>query len=1076
MEVDEAKHSLAEPWVRNPSCNLHARPELDKANQLDLEQAWQKRVQLARLRSKLRTQRNRLAHTQNVSINDSLACLQILKEMNTLATWRRGEDTSTAIVECITETRYALNELSLLPKGEGKIKIGFAPCQRGKVVLLRLMLSSPKELIGRQEVLSKLLSLTGNSSGHEKVTRFSRVLLHGPPGIGKTAVVRKLASLLPNIYHKQFSFEAQSEASLTADICSFLMWKPSIHCNEASHSIFSAFKQHLSESNDSLFLIFENVPEPESVMSLLPPDKHCVIMTSSTDQPWRKLNLIPSQIFSIQLGPLDDESAFVLFKQTFTGNSHRNYFDDLCWDDVKKENLRGILSECLLGLPLAIRSFAFQLCEEENVACDFLLLINRSMSLHRTRSDERAAGRVHVRGFFHVVRYTLQCLSSDESALEVCLLLSLLPSCQTPVWFIISVGRNLGLSVSKIEHYLTVLSKQGLIIRRDQTYDMHRVIQHYVRTQITHQKSSVLDSVITAAVKTFEDETFTAFQDLLSDESSCQIEPDHETKLGRHRMTHGNINQAYINLQVEIIITAFLENVEPLKLDWALLDRCLCCLLQCCLRRDPLNVSPILACRQKIFQTSSYFGGRSIELRNCGSKKAFLNVLSLRWGNYCVFRPETFWVIYFEIVQCLVKEDSADLIELLRCAAVALLSSRAWNSEGTYEKNAGLIVAKLFASFGITPDILVERLRSSNDHRICSLALWLVTAFTVSGQRELAERLLISLIAIWAQRWQTFTVGNKEEFVNHILGVAYACICGGRKNIDRCLYWCDVAFRVNNINTACSKTFHLSLRACWRATWALCFQSVWQKRRHSIQVVQMWLKRLVPFLHLPNVTVECCRHLSESFVNLLIVSFISFGANFSLTQALLGLTCQVCLKSVRTPIYRGRVLLKDVLGTLLLLSSQARRPDDLNLKNIRRFCQNAAKFHKEIAGSSSNIDMLEFILEQTSLWRELGEGCRMQYFSFHALAASFVCRNEPKLIFSNPFILDSDRKPAQTNAPRTSKPCPAVFREAVVVFVDELRRCNMHKSADAICEALKAWPKPEDSAKLNTKWEAVGVN
>ena len=479
MKVDEAKRSLAEPTVINPSPNLHSWPGLDKANQLDLEQSWQEQVQLARLRSKLRTQRNRLAHTQNVSINDSLACLQSLKEMNTLTARRRGEDHSTPIVECIAKTHFALKDLSLSPRCEAKIKICFAPCQGGKVVLRRLMLSTPKELIGRQEVLSKLLSLTRDSSRHEKQTRFCRVLLHGPPGIGKTAVVRKLASLLQNIYHKQFSFEAQSKASLTADICSFLRWKPSIHCNEASHSIFSAFKQHLSESNDTLFLIFENVLEAELVMSLLPPDKHCVVLTSSTDQSQltkRKNPIIRTVISSVQLDPLDAESSFTLFEQILTGIGHRNLFNNHCRDVDRKEKLCVFLSECLLGLPLAIRSFAFQLCDGEGVACDFLLFINRSLSHHRTRSDERAAGRVHIRGFFHVVRYALHCLSSDESALEVCFLLSLLPSCQTPVWFIKSVGRNLGLSVNRIEHYLTGLSKQGLITRRDQTYDMHRVL------------------------------------------------------------------------------------------------------------------------------------------------------------------------------------------------------------------------------------------------------------------------------------------------------------------------------------------------------------------------------------------------------------------------------------------------------------------------------------------------------------------------------------------------------------------------------------------------------------------------
>ena len=277
-------------------------------------------------------------------------------------------------------------------------------------------------------------------------------------------------------------------------------------------SSFPSTEQHLSESKDWLFLVFENVRDPELVLSLLPPDKHCVIMTSSTDQPWRKLNLVPSRVFSVQIGPLDAESSFLLFEQILTRNRHRNLFNKLCMEADRKENLRAFLSECLLSLLLAIRSFAFQLCEEEDVACDFLLLINRSLSPHRTRSDERAAGRVHIRGFFHVVRYALHCLSSEEPALELCFLLSLLPSCQTPIWFATAVAENLGICPSHVKSSLKLLSDLGLITANCEFSDMHRLIQNHVRAHFTEHQTAVINSVIRATIQTFEDEVFAAFE------------------------------------------------------------------------------------------------------------------------------------------------------------------------------------------------------------------------------------------------------------------------------------------------------------------------------------------------------------------------------------------------------------------------------------------------------------------------------------------------------------------------------------------------------------------------------------
>ena len=499
-------------------------------------------------------------------------------------------------------------------------------------------------------------------------------------------------------------------------------------------------------------------------------------------------------------------------------NGRRNLFDDVWENAVTKENLRFFLAEGLLGFPLAIRSFAFQLCEENTTAFDFLLLINQSVSSDRIRSDERGAGRVHVRGFFHVVRCALNSISSEDSALQICFLLSLLPSCQSPHWFIKSVGKYLQICPSMVDSTLELLSKFGLITNYKKTCDMHRLTQCHVRAQIAKHRASVQDSVVTATIQAFKQETFAAFEILLTEEVSCHLELDqHEQEAEFNHKPNCVIDQAFINLQLEIMITAFLENVESMRREWEQRDTCLRCLLQCCLRRQPSKAGPIQAMRLRAFVDSPYFSRESVDERHFVNKEAFLNVLCLRWRSLCVLEPGTFNTIYADIRRHMPKENSADLSSLLGCAAEAMFSSVEIDIDQCHVdlhtemdvEHAAVTVCELFASFGITSAKLVERFQRTNEQSILRCSLCLVDALALSGQLKTAEKLLFSVVEIWTKRWETFTVGDKERLVVHM--VRFAGSCAKACEIDSCVLWCDAAYRVNNINTACSRSFPLSL-------------------------------------------------------------------------------------------------------------------------------------------------------------------------------------------------------------------------------------------------------------------------
>ena len=1081
----DARSTTAEdnlPSLSGDSCEASGKKTSNQDNRSPISVLT--RTNRTRFQSKLRKQRNRLAHTEDVSINDSLACLQDIHAFfhpGILQTCNDASHPTAGAVKCIGESVCVLKYLSTLPNKKAKINIAFDRLtSRDEHVVHRLMLSSPKDLVGRDDILSKLLSLTTITTCESQQSQ-PRVLLHGPPGVGKTAVVRKLASDLLCTYPKQYTFRAGTEVALHDDISSFLTClNIKTEQKSSSRPTFSLFKQYLLDQENSLLLIFEDVLEPTLVMALLPFDKHSVIMTSFTDCAWRKLNFVPSRLFPFQIDPLGVQDSLLLFKQVLVSNGRRNLFDDVWQNAVTKENLRFFLAEGLLGFPLAIRPFAFQLCEENTTAFDFLLLINQSVSSDRTRSDERGAGRVHVRGFFHVVQCALNSISSEDSALQLCFLLSLLPSCQSPHWFVKSVGKYLQICPSMVDSTLELLSKFGLITNHEKTCDMHRLTQCHVRAQIAKHRASVQDSVVAATIQAFRQETFAAFEILLGEEVSCHLEVDQLKQVAEfnHR-PNCVVNQAFINLQLEIMITAFLENVELMRLDREQRDTCLRCLRQCCLRRQPFKPCPVQTMRHRAFVNSCYFASGSVDESHFEDKDAFLNVLCLRWGRLCVLEPGTFNTISADIRRNVLKEKSTELSSLLGCAAEALLTSNERDVDTTHDdiqtefevEHAAVIVCELFASFGITSAELIERLRRTNEQSTFRCSLRLVDALGVSGQLRTGEKLLFSIVEIWTKRWRTFTVGDKERLVVHMMTFAWSCADGNE--LDSCVLWCDAAYRVNNINTACSRTCPLSLEACYKAAHILGKQVFWQKKRPRLSygVIRTWLSRLTPFLRFPNLTVECCANLNQSLVGLTVMSAVGDKVSSPRTMGLLQLGIRGLTKYTTSPIYRGKVFLHDTLVILFLLVSRARTPSELNMRYVRTCCRVLAHIIQRDKTRETWLTAdytLNYLLKFASTWNQLTIEEKCYVYCGNVYAAHCLFRFSSHQIISNQFFRDTCRETVSgESASGTLKPNPGVIRAAIDVFADELRQCGKINASDSLLEIFKMWPSPDEKKQLH---------
>ena len=126
------------------------------------------------------------------------------------------------------------------------------------------------------------------------------------------------------------------------------------------------------------------------------------------------------------------------------------------------------LRDELQNLPLAIRLFSHQLARG-GVSLDDLDATLEKPGEDRSEYDERAAGRVHVRGFHFSVRCALESLWTSKATVHYCAALSLLSASGAPRWFVELVGVKQGFSKQERMGALSSLMNAGLVTIEDES-------------------------------------------------------------------------------------------------------------------------------------------------------------------------------------------------------------------------------------------------------------------------------------------------------------------------------------------------------------------------------------------------------------------------------------------------------------------------------------------------------------------------------------------------------------------------------------------------------------------------------
>ena len=353
---------------------------------------------------------------------------------------------------------------------------------------------------GRDDLISDLVQALTNKVDLHRDCQWHRILLHGPHGVGKTVVIRQLSKQLAQHFPRQGFFQASSKEALLSDCQLFLS---SQGCSAQGMNDFRKFLQ----TSDSLLLVFEDVVDQLSVLSLLPEGRHSVIFTSASDLPWAKQGLFNGRFAAIKMNDLSTGDSLLVMERVFIDCRKHDLFQDYMHGALSKRRIVSTLDEDLKNIPLAVRLFSYQLAQGPmSLRGPWQPEWPYVTGTERSEEDQHAAGCLHVRGFHHAVRSSLEVLSENVAARQLCFACSLLPKSCIQVWFLQLVGEELGLSHHETNNAVFTLISLGLLTKEatgpesDRVVRQHCIVQCHLR-QIMTKSGKKLSSFISCLVQ-----------------------------------------------------------------------------------------------------------------------------------------------------------------------------------------------------------------------------------------------------------------------------------------------------------------------------------------------------------------------------------------------------------------------------------------------------------------------------------------------------------------------------------------------------------------------------------------------
>ena len=1006
---------------------------------------------LRKMSEKIQKTRNSLAHGDDVSVSEVHNCFQKVerflvkgagKTLTNKLVFLKTVDTGLNILKT-----FALQVSANKDLFDKEILSSIEPTSEQA----RLLLSGPRELVGREEVLQQLSFLMRHpqsvcSEGLPSAALWPRVLVHGQPGIGKTAVVRALSRRLEKPLPQQCAFQGSTEPALLADISLFL--KVELQTRDVSSpAVRSNFKNFLCQTTKVFFFVFEDVRDPNMVMPLLPQNNHCVIFTNSSDLSWRENGFIPGRVTGFPLHGLNEEDSLKLVSDVLIGegsSEHTSMLQHL----VEQERLSNFLSKNMMGVPLALRLVAFQICHLSPTTLSEMLKEINTTSEEWSAVDKDAAGRVHVRGFHHVVRHAMNGILTDTMKMTICFALSILECSGPQLMFVDLLVQRLNFTRLQVESCLESLIKTGLVTRLEDDFIMHQVVQGHVRNVISSSFAGIKELVVTALLQVFKKETVYSTKVTLS-EKAASFPLRLQSPLCCFTLSEQKRSISITTLQCPELMAGgvifdFLDKADSLQLSWKQRSACFHCLLWCyehCRAGRKLIEAAWDVARKDFYNSLEEM--RLYDLAS-GDEETVYEVLNARWTIY----RYPFFLISSDISRQLSMSKSTNLISLLYCGASILLKRGETDD-----------ILTLFSYYQFSPDTLVSHFDRTGDEYFCRSALTCVLALSSCKGFQAGRQLFDKIIRAWLPKSSMFTVECHEEIVR----TAYCFSANCRSHyLHRDLEMLEVTYMLCNIDKYSQCKPDLVLDTCIAASFVLTRVHHLNPKVLSRTAI-VWLHRglhgaeTAPPKYIGGVADK---------LTLLVACQSMFGCGEKLFAEVPDLWKNFGAKVVpfvsdtthRSP-FRRTLDLKFALILLLLMNSQVETLSDFDPESVTLFCRGLAQVVCPVSNASNVVEALHSGCQKFNHWWKRGSTMLQSSVmnDKHTTAWWSAC-NHVLNIYAGVLQRFDPSACTRLKAPKEHtnfKADRAVNKEVLRIFAKELLACGKVSHATVLQELLQ---------------------